>query len=504
MSAGRLYHAVASQGLAVLTCALAASAMQQTNPTTLRCSNSSNSSNSSSNSSNKEHSAAARRKRERSPQEEEEAEEEQRQQPINPCAEYNTLKWRMSYASRKHDCNAEDSCVFIGRSITGACAPRDPSILHKRRSLPNVPLVLPDSDGSTKRRKAALQRQHTAKVIGETIDELESEFEEEGEENFDSKLAANKFVELMSALDVEESTQELALAILKEEGMQAVQVFVKSQLANAAAEELRFQKSATKAFAKDFLIKVMRDPELPGQMGHMLESMFKAPALSTGIRHLIYNAVGMDHTYRSSLTLTIPLIRWLLSETDWMEEEALKLCTYLIRLEQTELATVWLVAWAIREPGILDPAASRGLAASLPFGSEHITAAMVWALTNTLESDWALEMAKSVTVEMIKSSETASGKGTKRPLSSSSSPTVEAISVDTGNDEALGDSDDAPSSSRSSAADSRLGGVVDQKEDVGVNGEVRIVDTKASEGVEGREDAIASAGAEENRRGIGP
>lgn len=125
-------------------------------------------------------------------------------------------------------------------------------------------------------------------------------------------------------------------------------------------------------------------------------------------------------------------------------------------------------------------------------------------MTNTLESDWALEMAKSVTVEMIKSSETASGKGTKRPLSSSSSPTVEAISVDTGNDEALGDSDDAPSSSRSSAADSRLGGVVDQKEDVGVNGEVRIVDTKASEGVEGREDAIASAGAEENRRGIGP
>lgn len=60
--------------------------------------------------------------------------------------------------------------------------------------------------------------------MSETIDELESEFEEEGGEFFDSKLAANKFRELMSALDVEESTQELALAILKEEGMQAVQV----------------------------------------------------------------------------------------------------------------------------------------------------------------------------------------------------------------------------------------------------------------------------------------
>lgn len=58
------------------------------------------------------------------------------------------------------------------------------------------------------------------------------------------------------------------------------------------------------------------------------------PALSTGIRHLIYNAIGLDHTYRSSLVLTIPLIRWLLSETDWMDEEASKLCAYLVRLEQ--------------------------------------------------------------------------------------------------------------------------------------------------------------------------
>lgn len=31
----------------------------------------------------------------------------------------------------RDDCNSEDSCVFIGRSITGACVPRDPSILHK-------------------------------------------------------------------------------------------------------------------------------------------------------------------------------------------------------------------------------------------------------------------------------------------------------------------------------------------------------------------------------------
>lgn len=58
------------------------------------------------------------------------------------------------------------------------------------------------------------------------------------------------------------------------------------------------------------------------------------PALSTGIRHLIYNAVGLDYTYQSSLTLTIPLIRWLLSETDRMDAEAAKLCAYLVRLEQ--------------------------------------------------------------------------------------------------------------------------------------------------------------------------
>lgn len=46
-------------------------------------------------------------------------------------------------------------------------------------------------------------------------------------------------------------------------------------------------------------------------------------------------------------------------------------------LSQTELATIWLAAWAIREPGMLDPAASRGLAASLPLGSQQMTDAMV-------------------------------------------------------------------------------------------------------------------------------
>lgn len=61
--------------------------------------------------------------------------------------------------------------------------------------------------------------------MSETIDELESEFEDHDEEGqVDSTLVADKFQELMMALDVEESTQELALAILKEEGMQAVQV----------------------------------------------------------------------------------------------------------------------------------------------------------------------------------------------------------------------------------------------------------------------------------------
>lgn len=70
-----------------------------------------------------------------------------------------------------------------------------------------------------------IPRQHTAKVMSETIDELGSEFEHKGVEWYsDTKLAANKFRELMTALDVEESTQELALAILKEEGMHAVQV----------------------------------------------------------------------------------------------------------------------------------------------------------------------------------------------------------------------------------------------------------------------------------------
>lgn len=58
----------------------------------------------------------------------------------------------------------------------------------------------------------------------------------------------------------------------------------------------------------------------------------------------------------------------------------LRLAGHLPLSSQTELATIWIAAWAIREPGILDPAASRGLAASLPLGSQQLTDAMVAVL----------------------------------------------------------------------------------------------------------------------------
>lgn len=56
--------------------------------------------------------------------------------------------------------------------------------------------------------------------MSETIDELETELEKQK----DSTLTASRFRELMDTLDVDEGAQELALGILKEEGLQAVQV----------------------------------------------------------------------------------------------------------------------------------------------------------------------------------------------------------------------------------------------------------------------------------------
>eukprot|EP00904_Undaria_pinnatifida_P014217 jgi/Undpi1/9926/HiC_scaffold_28.g12380.m1 len=346
---------------------------------------------------------------------------ERNEQRKNPCEEFNSFKWRMSYASRKDECNHLDSCVFVGRSITGACAPRDPSVLHERSTARplHVPLVLPDKKGFSKERKAVLRRQHTARVMSESIDELETELEKEE----DDTLTAKRFRELMDRLDVEEGAQELALAILKEEGLQAVQAFVRSQLANAAAEELRYQKAATEAFAKDFLIQVLRNPELPSQMGRMLESIFKDPTLSTGVRGVIYNAIGLDYTYQRSLTLVQPLVTWLLTETDWMEEEAVKLCTYLIEMKQTELAMIWIVAWAIREPGMLDAVASRSLVASLPLGADKITEALVSASVATLESEWALELAKKTLIEAIE----AAVPGKKSPSSASDAPAGDVV-----------------------------------------------------------------------------
>ena len=86
MAARRLRCVVASRASALATCAIAASAMRRS---PIDCSNSSEPWSAGDRRGNH-----TRRKRERSEPEEEE-------QPVNPCAEFNTLKWRMSYASRK-------------------------------------------------------------------------------------------------------------------------------------------------------------------------------------------------------------------------------------------------------------------------------------------------------------------------------------------------------------------------------------------------------------------
>lgn len=56
--------------------------------------------------------------------------------------------------------------------------------------------------------------------MSESIDELGTELQKQE----DNTLTANRFRELMDTLDVDEGAQELALAILKEEGLHAVQV----------------------------------------------------------------------------------------------------------------------------------------------------------------------------------------------------------------------------------------------------------------------------------------
>lgn len=52
------------------------------------------------------------------------------------------------------------------------------------------------------------------------MSELETEFGDKG----DKGATVDRIIEVMDALDVEQSTQDLALAILKEDGLQAVQV----------------------------------------------------------------------------------------------------------------------------------------------------------------------------------------------------------------------------------------------------------------------------------------
>ena len=97
----------------------------------------------------------------------------------------------------------------------------------------------------------------------------------------------------------------------------------------------------------------------------------------------------------------------------------------------------------------------------------------VWALTETLQSDWALEMAKSLTVEMIKSTKATPGRGKQTPPS----PVAKGISADAVGDEeasAGGSGVAFGGGNGSGAPDDGLGEAVDELvEEGGGDGEVR-------------------------------
>ncbi|CAM9202447.1 unnamed protein product [Choristocarpus tenellus] len=388
---------------------------------------------------------------------------------LSACEEFNTLKWRMTWASRREDCNAESSCVFIGRSITGACVPRDPSVFKNdeeseqrdtnhgqqqvglsREDLSREVVLLDETD--TPGRRMALQRHNTVRQVGKRMGELKPQLEgkevEEGE-------AIEHFRALLEALDVEEDTQELAMAILQEEGVQAVQEFVQNQLAKAAAEELRCQKLATEAYAKDFLLKVLRDPELPGKAGVVLDSVFKNPGLSQGIRNLVYNALGLEQTESHSIHLTRGLVTWLLTGTDWMDIEVAKLLSYIVRQPYTKGALVPLITWTLIEPGIMDPPASRAVINTLPWASTSMDASFLRIALSTLQSDWALEKAKTMAQDYLEVDK-GDPKGDECEVDGEpthSTPGIEVDEVEVG----TGDSVELPTPSENIGA--RSGGV---------------------------------------------
>lgn len=87
-------------------------------------------------------------------------------------------------------------------------------------------------------------------------------------------------------------------------------------------------------------------------------------------------------------------------------------------------------------------------------------------MTETLQSDWALEMAKSVTVEMIKSTKTTPARDKHKP-SPSTPPRTKGNSnpQDAGDEEVPVGGGDASFGSGSSAPDDRPGALVGELEE---------------------------------------
>jgi hypothetical protein len=298
----------------------------------------------------------------------------------DPCDKFNSIGWRVSWSTRRHDCNALPSCAFIGRSVTGACVPRDPSTTAAGAAVttPAVATAPPFTCPPPPEKHSDKRNDPTS-----GYDEV-----------------------LLDSLDADESVRDLALALRQQESVQAVQEYlrdqVKEQLVAAALDTMEEQRRDAEQVAHETLREVLTSPEA----GLMLAKLFATSAMEDAFRAGLVASLDLPSVMQSTSTLAASLVnRQLLTggACDWTADRSASIISWSLMQPYTRESICPMLVYHLGQGGALDEPAVNVAARSMPYSKPSLDAALTYAASSALQGEEYRAYATRAIVNMLQS-----------------------------------------------------------------------------------------------------
>ena len=203
------------------------------------------------------------------------------------CMQYNVLAEIFDWPQRRRRCNGEAGCVFVGRSVTGACR-----VITEEEERDRV------AAAATAAAIASAAAAGTIALGNDTGTAASDAAAPEATGAEDAAPAA------ASAADTDTHDVDWDDAVESRYPVGALDTdlmkhLVQDTLTSSAVDSLRESQQLANSIAKSLVLEVLTRTENRGKLGELLQYTFAADTVLTPTRELLYWSLELEHTFKN-------------------------------------------------------------------------------------------------------------------------------------------------------------------------------------------------------------